>query len=132
MVEMLEPSAATELGLALTVDMVALTAGVNEKFFPLSVSPLLRLKLSVAELKPVAEAVNVILTGPFPLKLSLVVVLSKTYAPVLPEVVEAAGLLLQPAVQVIVAPAIAGLPAALLLTVPLADVALPSVNVVCA
>ena len=59
-------------------------------------------------------------------------VLSKTYAPVLPEVVEAAGLLLQPAVQVIVAPAIAGLPAALLLTVPLADVALPSVNVVCA
>ena len=114
------------------VVVVALILGFSAKSLPVRVSPLLTANESAAELNPGAEAVNVSVTGPFVAKLSLVVALLNKYAPPVPDVVVAAGMLLQPLVQVIVAPTIAGFPETLLLTVPLTDVALPSVNVFCA
>lgn len=101
------------------------------KFLPVSVSPLLTANVIDDEVKPAADAVSV-MVALVPGKLSFVVVLSKTYAPPAPDVAVAGGALLQPLVQVMVAPTIGGFPAALLFTVPPTDVALPSVKVVCA
>lgn len=116
-----------------TVTVVFATAGARVKSAPVITALFVTFsRVIVWDRNPLFDAVNFRGTGPFVLKLSFVVVLSKTYPPFAPEAVLGAGVALQPEEHVIVAPEIGGFPEALLMTVPETDVALPSVNVICA